>query len=314
MGGTPLNQPVVGMARTPDGGGYWLVASDGGIFSFGDAHFYGSMGGTPLNAPIVSMIATHSGHGYWMVASDGGIFSFGDAEFHGSTGGQPISGSIVGAARTRDGGGYWLAGADGRVYPFGDATSYGDNSAALPTQPIAAITATPDRKGYWLLEPDAFPTGFQHPGGGWGQIVSVAANQVGAVPYGGSFCNPYGPCEAWCALFASWVWQQASVAIPQYAFVGDFYTWAAAHGTLIAPDQRPQPGDAVLYGTGPQNVNTAVHMGIVAQVWPDGAIDTVEGDAGPGAFGHYNVIINGPFLPGQSAVYNGVGIFGFAQP
>ena len=28
-----LNQPVVGMAATPDGGGYWEVASDGGIFS-----------------------------------------------------------------------------------------------------------------------------------------------------------------------------------------------------------------------------------------------------------------------------------------
>jgi len=43
------------MAATFDGGGYWLVASDGGIFSFGDANFYDSMGGQPLNAPIVGM-------------------------------------------------------------------------------------------------------------------------------------------------------------------------------------------------------------------------------------------------------------------
>ncbi len=33
------------MAATPDGRGYWLVASDGGIFTFGDAPFYGSAGG-----------------------------------------------------------------------------------------------------------------------------------------------------------------------------------------------------------------------------------------------------------------------------
>ncbi len=33
--------------------GYWEVAADGGIFSFGDAQFYGSMGGTPLNRPVV---------------------------------------------------------------------------------------------------------------------------------------------------------------------------------------------------------------------------------------------------------------------
>ena len=40
-----LNKPVVGMAATPDGKGYWLVASDGGVFTFGDAQFYGSTGG-----------------------------------------------------------------------------------------------------------------------------------------------------------------------------------------------------------------------------------------------------------------------------
>jgi hypothetical protein len=54
-GGVPLNKPVVGIASTPDGGGYWLVASDGGVFNYGDAAFYGSAGSLPLNKPIVSM-------------------------------------------------------------------------------------------------------------------------------------------------------------------------------------------------------------------------------------------------------------------
>ena len=57
MGGKPLNKPIVGMATTLDGAGYWLVASDGGIFSFGDAVFSGSMGGKPLNAPVVGIAA-----------------------------------------------------------------------------------------------------------------------------------------------------------------------------------------------------------------------------------------------------------------
>ena len=30
-----LNAPIVGMAGDPATGGYWLVGSDGGIFSFG---------------------------------------------------------------------------------------------------------------------------------------------------------------------------------------------------------------------------------------------------------------------------------------
>jgi len=55
MGGTHLNAPVVGIAATPDGRGYWLVASDGGVFSFGDAPFEGSMGGTRMNAPVVGI-------------------------------------------------------------------------------------------------------------------------------------------------------------------------------------------------------------------------------------------------------------------
>jgi ribosomal protein L24E len=72
------------MASTPDGKGYWLVASDGGIFAFGDAGFHGSTGNIALNQPVVGMASTRTGRGYWFVASDGGIFAFGDAGFHGS--------------------------------------------------------------------------------------------------------------------------------------------------------------------------------------------------------------------------------------
>ena len=74
-----LNRPIVGMAADQTGGGYWLVASDGGIFSFGDAAFYGSTGGQHLNQPIVGMAIDLTVRGYWLVAADGGIFTFGDA-------------------------------------------------------------------------------------------------------------------------------------------------------------------------------------------------------------------------------------------
>ena len=57
-GAIHLNKPVVGMAATPDGHGYWLVASDGGIFSFGDAAFEGSTGALSLNKPVVGMASS----------------------------------------------------------------------------------------------------------------------------------------------------------------------------------------------------------------------------------------------------------------
>ncbi len=49
------------MAGTSDGGGYWLVGSDGGVFSFGDAAFYGSLGATKLAAPIVGLTLATAG-------------------------------------------------------------------------------------------------------------------------------------------------------------------------------------------------------------------------------------------------------------
>jgi hypothetical protein len=94
----PLARPVVGMASVPAGGGYWLVASDGGIFTFGDARFHGSTGAVHLNQPIVGMAPTPSGNGYWLVAADGGIFSFGDARFYGSGSGL-VSAPVVGISR-----------------------------------------------------------------------------------------------------------------------------------------------------------------------------------------------------------------------
>ncbi len=81
-----LNAPIVGIAATPDGHGYWLEAADGGVFTFGDAPFEGSLGNLTLNAPIVGIAATPDGHGYWLVAADGGVFTFGDAPFEGSLG------------------------------------------------------------------------------------------------------------------------------------------------------------------------------------------------------------------------------------
>ena len=131
----PLNKPIVGMAATPDGGGYWLVASDGGIFAFGDAGFYGSAGGCAAQrSRSWAWPPTPDGGGYWLVASDGGIFAFGDAGFYGSPGGMPLNQPVVGMAATPDGGGYWLVASDGGIFAFGDAGFYG-STGGIAAQP-----------------------------------------------------------------------------------------------------------------------------------------------------------------------------------
>jgi hypothetical protein len=133
----------VAMAATPDGKGYWEVYSDGGVFAFGDAHFFGSMAGHPLFRPIVGITATADGKGYWLVASDGGVFAFGDAHYAGGAAGIPNRGPIVDMTRNPQGTGYWLTSSDGGVYSFGGAQFFGSIPQVTRNlnAPIVAIVA-----------------------------------------------------------------------------------------------------------------------------------------------------------------------------
>jgi sugar lactone lactonase YvrE len=134
--------------------GYWLVASDGGIFALGSSGFHGSLGSIVLNKPIVGMAATPTGQGYWLVASDGGVFAEGDAQFYGSMGGKPLNKPIVGVASTPDGKGYWLVASDGGIFNFGDAGFYGSLGSLVLNKPIVGMASTPDGGGYWLVASD----------------------------------------------------------------------------------------------------------------------------------------------------------------
>jgi len=159
--------------------GYWEVGSDGGIYSFGTAHFYGSMGGTHLNAPIVGIASTKDGGGYWLVAKDGGVFVFGDAHFYGSMGGMLLNQPIVGIASTPDGEGYWLVARDGGVFAFGDAHFYGSMGGRPLNQPIVGIAVDPTTGGYWEAARDGGIFAFQAPFLGSTGNLRLAAPVVG---------------------------------------------------------------------------------------------------------------------------------------
>jgi Peptidase A4 family/Putative Ig domain len=139
-------------APPSDNQGYWMVASDGGIFTFGDAGYFGSTGGMQLNRPIVGMAATPDGQGYWLVASDGGIFSFGDAIYYGSTGALHLNEPIVGMAATPDGKGYWLVASDGGIFTFGDAGYFGSAAAAADHGTIVSLASASNGQGYWVAD------------------------------------------------------------------------------------------------------------------------------------------------------------------
>jgi hypothetical protein len=145
-----LNAPIVGMVPTFTGHGYFMVASDGGVFAFGDAEFEGScpgIGGCAGSA--VSVMPDHTGNGYWLVTNLGAVYAFGDAAYYG--GPKPASVPVVDAVATANGQGYWLLYANGVVANFGDATNFGAPAGYVNGfNPATTIFPTIDNQGYWV--------------------------------------------------------------------------------------------------------------------------------------------------------------------
>ncbi|MBK5220969.1 MAG: CHAP domain-containing protein [Thermoleophilia bacterium] len=168
------------------------------------------------------------------------------------------------------------------------------------------------------------------------EIVRIAQSQLGtAESPPGTNCNPYGPCVEWCSLFLAWVWKRAGVPLEgstaTYAYSGTVYKWAKAHeggglpgaaapgepplsdpkpngARVLAPTETPAPGDAVLYGTGPE-FGESLHIGIVERVFSNGEITTIDGNLSD------RVMRAGPFRPSQAVAAGMPGpIFGFAHP
>src|ERR1700677_1339300 len=147
----------------PSGRGYWLVGSDGGIFSFGQAQFYGSTGSLHLQRPVVGIVPTANHGGYWLDASDGGVFSYGDTQFYGSVPGlglhpagsglpNSLNAPIVGMVPSHDDNGYFMVASDGGVFAFGDARFAG-SCPGIGGCSGSAVAVMPDASGngYWIV-------------------------------------------------------------------------------------------------------------------------------------------------------------------
>jgi hypothetical protein len=150
----PRSGPVVGVASTTGGEGYWLAHADGVVEAFGEARFHGDLRSRALVKPIVGIAATATGDGYWLVSLDGGIFAFGDAPFHGSMGGRPLNRPVVSMSPTPSGRGYWLVATDGGIFSFGDARFYGSMGGRPLARPVNGMTVSPSGGGYRMVASD----------------------------------------------------------------------------------------------------------------------------------------------------------------
>ena len=211
-------------AITPDGGGYWLVASDGGVFAFGDAQFYGSTGNIHLNSPIVGITPTADAKGYWLTAADGGVFAFGDANFYGSTGGTHLNKPVVGSAAMPG------VGQTGPPGPPGPAGTPGQGPSYYAVAPGASYSADPNYNTagatYTNVESVSVPAGdylatayvdfagrsgafvscFLKGGSSSGNLLSIQPNNINLVlPVTAEIAMPAsGPISVMCDSNVAW--------------------------------------------------------------------------------------------------------------
>jgi hypothetical protein len=150
--GLGLHAPIVAMALTPDHGGYWLVAADGGVFAFGDAGYFGSMGGHPINQPIVGMSVDQATGGYWLVGRDGAVFAF-NAPFYGSAASFHLNKPVVGMESAPGGTGYRLVASDGGVFSYNEPFE-GSMAGQQLAEPVVGIAEDPATGGYWIASAD----------------------------------------------------------------------------------------------------------------------------------------------------------------
>jgi hypothetical protein len=187
FGSAPTANPIAAIAATSDGKGYWLATRNGQVYAFGDAAFQGDVT-VPLNSPIVGMAVDPATGGYWLLGGDGGVFSF-NAPFYGSTGGEKLNKPAVGMAATANGGGYYFVAADGGIFSYGNAPFYGSTGNIKLNKPVVGMSIDPTTGGYWMDASDGGIFSFNAPfyGSTGNLTLSQPCVSMSAMPNGGGY-------------------------------------------------------------------------------------------------------------------------------
>ena len=310
--GPPHASADTGGSRSASG--YWLVGSDGGIFTYGDAAFYGSPGGTALDKPIVGMAATPDGRGYWLVGSDGGIFTYGDAAFDGSPGGTALHKPIVGMAAPS-------ALTTGAARPVGNSNAGPPASGSatqlvFTTQPAGSVgegtaftqpTVTIEDQFDNSVNSSALVTlgissyTASNGGGAQGSITGCTANPVAA---GGGVATFSGCAITGSAAAGTYVLKATSGGLSTAVATSSVtITAGSASGGMSPPagyTSQQLIFDDQFQGT---SLNTndwnTVIGGQGGSVWNSGALPSGDSAAGTSTHGTY-------FAPSQVTVNNGL--------
>jgi hypothetical protein len=177
---TVPTSPVVAIATTADGRGYYLATRDGTVYTAGDAKWYGDLSNLALGGPIVAITVDPLTGGYWLLGQDGGVYAF-HAPFYGAPVLTSFATSAVGLVPVVGGGGYRVASADGGVFDYGPRARFDGSMSGVPLhEPIVAIAGDPVTGGYWLVAADGGVFSFHAPFFGSTGAIALRRPIVGA--------------------------------------------------------------------------------------------------------------------------------------
>ena len=206
--------PTVAVLNAGSPTNYWVVASNGGVFSMGSAVFHGSAGNLHLTQPISAAARNSTSTGYWLLGGDGGVFAY-NVGFYGSES-SSIQHFYRAIVPTPDNGGYWLIGAEGQMFGHGDTSNYWNiassghhsietdynaaNNAGFGSLPglssggIVAAALTSTGRGMYLVSDSGHVYAYGDAVyGGWASYINYAGGERAAsiVDYGAGSSGGY---------------------------------------------------------------------------------------------------------------------------
>jgi hypothetical protein len=174
---------------TPSGQGYWVLGRNGTVSPFGDAASLGSVDTAKLakGEEPASLSATPSGRGYWVFTNRGRAVAFGDAPFLGDMSQTKLNGPVLGSVATPSGRGYYMVASDGGIFAFGDAAFAGSMGGQRLNAPVQSLVPDADGHGYWLVASDGGIFAFDAPFRGSMGSTRLNKPVVGMVRYGDGY-------------------------------------------------------------------------------------------------------------------------------
>jgi Tol biopolymer transport system component len=187
-GALPPGPAAVDIDAIP-GGGYVVLREDGTVVASDDPEVFPAVASSQLRPGErpSSISVLPDGVGFWVFTDHGRVFPFGEAQSFGDLAATKLNGPVLDSVATPTGNGYYMVASDGGVFAFGDARFAGSTGAMRLNSPVRSLVPDGDGAGYWLVASDGGIFSFDAPFRGSMGHAKLNRPMRGMVRYGNGY-------------------------------------------------------------------------------------------------------------------------------